>query len=74
MHRATLARAVQVHHVQGRRPLLGEQPGLRDRVLVEDRLLGEVALHEAHGAPALEVDRRVERDHAAVLRPASAST
>src|SRR5690606_20324978 len=65
VRRLPLPRAVEVDDVERGRPLLGELARLGDRVVVEDGGLVEVAAHEAHGAPALQVDGRVERDHAA---------
>ena len=70
VHRLALEGAVQVDHVERRRPLLGEAARLGDGVVAEDRGLGEVALAQAHGLAALQVDCGVERDHAWARRAA----
>ena len=58
--RCPLAGAVEVHDVQRLRALVDPPPRRLARVGVERGLALVVALDEAHGPPAADVDRRVE--------------
>ena len=69
LRRAAL-RAVEVDDVQEAGTGLHPGPRRLQRGVLVDRGLGEVALHEAHRAALVDVDRRVE-DHAGTLRVAS---
>ena len=61
--RRALAGAVEIDHVKRLRPLLEPAFSGVDRVGVERRLAVVVALHEAHGFAAADIDRGIE-DHA----------
>ena len=69
VHRVALKRAVQVDHVEVRRALARELPGLCHGVLVEHRRALEVALHHAHRGAVAQVDCGEELDHAATASP-----
>ena len=70
VHRLPGAGTVEVDDVERRGALVGEALRLVDGVVAEHRGLGEVALPQADGLAVLQVDRRVEGDHAAAGRAA----